>query len=119
MGWLRRRFGTSMLFGLGGLCCMVLPVSLEMLVPLLAVLGKFFLTSAFDGLYVYASEIFETSIRASAIGFCSFAARIGSILAPSAIAFLTTDQLMLLFGSLALLSAIVCRGVLPETLRSP
>lgn len=113
--WLGRRLSTTFLYAAGGACCAVLPLLPEGLAPVLAVTGKFFITSAFDGIYVYASEVFETTIRGSALGLCSSAARVGSILAPQAIALLAPEGVMLMFGCVALVSAVACRLVLPET----
>eukprot|EP00415_Alexandrium_ostenfeldii_P002566 UN2566 len=106
-----------MLFAVGGLFCMSLPLLPESGAAWVAIAGKLFLPSAFDGIYVYASEVFETAIRGSPMGFCSWAARVGSVSAPQAIAFLFADQIMFVFGGFALLSAAVCRAVLPEPLQ--
>jgi len=116
---LGRRLSTTGLFAVGGAFCMLLPAMPADATVYVAVAGKLFLTSAFDSIYVYASEVFETAVRGSAMGFCSFAARLGSISAPQASTFLTADQIMLLFGAFSLVSASLCRTALPETLPPP
>lgn len=67
------------------------------------------------GIYVYASEVFEVRVRGTALGVCSSCARLGSILAPQAIALLSTNQIMRLFGGSALVAAFACATCLPET----
>jgi len=113
---LGRRLSTTVLYLLGGICCVALPWVPEIAMPLLAVTGKFFVTSAFDAIYVYASEVFATEIRGSAMGFCSVSARIGSVLAPE-VALLGTNGMMSFFGLFAISSAVACRMVLAETSR--
>jgi len=55
--------------------------------------GKFFVTAAFDGIYVYASEVFDTRVRGAALGLCSSCARLGSISAPQLISARTSERL--------------------------
>jgi len=49
---------------------------------IVSVLGKFFVTSAFATIYLYAVELFPTVLRQTGMGSSSTCARIGSILAP-------------------------------------
>jgi len=48
----------------------------------LSVIGKFFATAVFGIIYIYTVELFPTSVRSAALGFCSTSSRIGGILAP-------------------------------------
>lgn len=48
----------------------------------LEMLGKFGITSAFCVVYAVTSELFPTVIRNTAMGICSMAARIGTIISP-------------------------------------
>merc|ERR1712187_131507 len=109
---LGRRLSATILFGVGGTFCAILPLAPADFIPYLAILGKFCLTAVFNSLYVYASELFETAARGSALGLCSSAARFGSILAPQAIALLTSNQVMVVFGITSLVAATACRLVL-------
>lgn len=48
----------------------------------LSVLGKFFVTMAFSGIYVYTAELFPTEVRNFGMGTASFWARISGMSAP-------------------------------------
>lgn len=49
---------------------------------LLEMLGKFGVTASFCVVYAVSSEVFATVIRNMAIGCCSMAARVGTIVSP-------------------------------------
>ncbi|KAK1882905.1 Solute carrier family 22 member 5 [Dissostichus eleginoides] len=75
---------SSTLF-LGGvmiLCVHIIPTDSEIVPVLLEILGKFGMTSAFCVVYTVSSELFPTVIRNTAMGCCSMAARIGTIISP-------------------------------------
>jgi hypothetical protein len=110
-----RRRSTFTLYLVGGVCCASLSLFPEAAAPIIAILGKFFITTAFDGIYVYASEVFEVRVRGAALGLCSSCARLGSIAAPQAVALLSTNRIMQLFGGSALVAAVACATCLPET----
>ncbi|XP_071945175.1 organic cation transporter-like protein isoform X2 [Antedon mediterranea] len=85
-----------------------------------ACLGKCAIVAAFGTGWLYGNEIFPTELRNTGFGTCSFAARIGSIIAPF---FLTLNShydggVEILFGVLA---AMACLAVyiLPETRNRP
>ena len=44
--------------------------------------GKFFISLAFGEIYIYTGELFPTVVRGFAFGFCSLAARFGSLVTP-------------------------------------
>ncbi|RUS82165.1 hypothetical protein EGW08_010047 [Elysia chlorotica] len=74
---------------LGGLACVssMFPVlyggdDIQWVTLFLSLVGKFGITVGFAVVYVYAVELFPTVMRNSALGLCSFTARIGGILAP-------------------------------------
>lgn len=48
----------------------------------LAMIGKFFITTSFHVIYLYAAEIYPTTMRQIGVGSCGVAARFGSISAP-------------------------------------
>lgn len=61
---------------------LLISVDLPWVGVLLEMLGKFGMTSAFCIVYAVTSELFPTVIRNSAMGCCSMAARIGTIVSP-------------------------------------
>ena len=113
--YLGRRRSTFTLYFVGGACCVSLSLFPPSAAPVLGILGKFFITTAFDGIYVYASEVFEVRVRGAALGLCSSCARLGSIAAPQAVALLSTNRIMQMFGGSALVAAAACAACLPET----
>ncbi|XP_048577052.1 solute carrier family 22 member 15-like [Nematostella vectensis] len=84
------------------------------------VIAKFFVTIAFDGVYVYSSELFPTVVRNTAMGTSTSAARIGSFAAPFTV-YSQKVHPMMPFGIMAL-NALIC-GILcmtlPETKDKP
>ncbi|CAD5213182.1 unnamed protein product [Bursaphelenchus okinawaensis] len=50
---------------------------------ILWLIGKFGIACALTALFVYASEVFPTTVRSGCIGFCSTVGRLGGALAPS------------------------------------
>ncbi|KAG7215894.1 hypothetical protein INR49_002530 [Caranx melampygus] len=80
-----RHFCQSSSLFLGGtmiLCVHLIPIGLPGVAVFLEMLGKFGLTSAFCVVYSVTSELFPTVIRNSAMGCCSMAARVGTIISP-------------------------------------
>ncbi|GMI33404.1 hypothetical protein TeGR_g9550 [Tetraparma gracilis] len=112
--WMGRRLSTTALYASGGFMCLLIPVAPPFLTRYLAIAGKTLVSAAFDNIYVYSNEVFPTRVRVSATGFCSAAARIGSVTA-SSIVFMDLNALMALFGVLCVAAAVACRTLLPET----
>lgn len=80
-----RRFILSALQIMSGISCMiagllVLEPKLWLLQTVLAMIGKFGATCVFGTVYLYTSELFPTTMRGTAVGFCSTVARIGGII---------------------------------------
>jgi len=104
----------------GGFFCLLMmfaePNSTSSIVfPLL---GKFFLTGGYGGIYVYTAELFPTVIRNAGIGYCSAVARIGGIMAP--VIFMLGPLIhpvlpYIIFGFSGIFGA-VCAVFLPEVL---
>jgi len=113
---LGRRLSISMLFALGGACALTMPFTDPLTGPAVVVLGKLFFTAILGGLLVYTTDMYEVSFRGSSIGLCALAAKIGAIGAPYTVVFLSINQMMLAYGGLAILAALACRLLLPETL---
>ncbi|XP_061747472.1 organic cation/carnitine transporter 2-like [Nerophis ophidion] len=118
-----RRLSQSTTLLVGGvmiLCVHLIPIDLQWGAVLLEMLGKFGVTSAFCVVYTVTSELFPTVIRNTAMGFCSMAARIGTILSPFIIYLGQYYQALpyILMGTLAIFGAFLCL-LLPETFGKP
>ncbi|GAA6230518.1 solute carrier family 22 member 4-like [Lates japonicus] len=114
-----RHFCQSSSLFLGGimiLCVHLIPIGLPGVAVFLEMLGKFGITSAFCIVYSITSELFPTVIRNSAMGCCSMAARIGTIISPFIIYLGQYYKALpyILMGCLAICGAISCL-LLPET----
>lgn len=83
-------------------------------------LGKFGITGSFGTVFLYAPEIFPTTIRNQAMGIASLGGRIGNMLAPyaSLVARIVPWLPGVLFGSLSI-GAGLLTFFLPETLNRP
>lgn len=79
--------------------------------------GKFAITISFAVVYIYAAELFPTSLRQSLLGTCSMFGRIGSMIAPQTplLATYMKSLPLLLFGGTAFTSGILVLSF-PETL---
>ncbi|XP_074466045.1 solute carrier family 22 member 4-like isoform X2 [Sebastes fasciatus] len=116
-----RHFCQSSTLFLGGvmiLCVHLIPVDLQIVPVILELLGKFGMTSAFCVVYTVTSELFPTVIRNTAMGCCSMAARIGTIMSPFVIYLGQYYKALpyMLMGGFALCGAFLCL-LLPETYR--
>lgn len=85
INYLGRRYILSGLQILSGLACLaagllVLAPNLWLLQTILALVGKFGATCVFGTVYLYTSELFPTTMRGTAVGFCSTTARVGGII---------------------------------------
>ncbi|KAM3958394.1 organic cation transporter protein [Aphomia sociella] len=78
--------------------------------------GKFFITLAYNSLYVFAAEVFPTNYRTTLLAMCSTIGRIGSTVAPQTPLLARYYEYLptILFGVMAALSAFLVL-TLPET----
>ncbi|XP_074528687.1 solute carrier family 22 member 4-like [Halichoeres trimaculatus] len=118
-----RRFCQSSTLMLGGimiLCVNIIPIGLPAVSVSLEMLGKFGMTSAFCIVYAVTSEHFPTFIRNTAMGCCSMAARIGTIISPFVIYLGRYYKYLpyIIMGGVAVMGAILCL-LLPETFKKP
>jgi len=93
------------------------------LVPLLItcnMIGKFGITGSFGTVFLYAPEIFPTTLRSQAMGISSVGGRLGNMLAPfsSLVARKVPWLPGILFGVSSIAVGILCL-LLPETLNKP
>ncbi|XP_061926129.1 organic cation/carnitine transporter 2-like [Entelurus aequoreus] len=118
-----RRLCQSTTLLVGGvmiLCVHLIPMDLQWGAVLLEMLGKFGVTAAFCVVYTVTSELFPTVIRNTAMGCCSMAARIGTIISPFIIYLGQYYQALpyIVMGTLAIFGALLCL-LLPETYGKP
>ncbi|XP_054907493.1 solute carrier family 22 member 4-like isoform X2 [Poeciliopsis prolifica] len=73
---------TLLLGGIMIICVNLIPIDLPGVSVLLEMVGKFGVTSGFCVLYAFTAELFPTVIRNTAMGCCSTAARVGTIISP-------------------------------------
>ncbi|XP_033494561.2 solute carrier family 22 member 4 [Epinephelus lanceolatus] len=114
-----RHFCQSSTLFLGGfmiLCVHLIPMDSLSVPVVLEILGKFAITSAFCVVYSTTSELFPTVIRNTAMGCCSMAARIGTIVSPFIIYLGRYNKALpyILMGGFAICGAVLC-FLLPET----
>uniref|UniRef100_A0A3P8TV33 Solute carrier family 22 member 4 n=1 Tax=Amphiprion percula TaxID=161767 RepID=A0A3P8TV33_AMPPE len=104
---------TLFLAGVMILCVHLIPIAVGVF---LEMVGKFGITAAFCVVYAVTSELFPTVIRNTAMGFCSMAARIGTIISPFIIYLGRYFKPIpyIVMGVLALTGAGLCY-LLPET----
>ncbi|XP_031729916.1 solute carrier family 22 member 5-like [Anarrhichthys ocellatus] len=121
--WCSRRlslFSTLFMGGLFLLFVKLIPADLIYLAITLEMMGKFAVTAAFAIVYAYTAELYPTVVRNTAVGACSMASRIGSIIAPYFI-YLRSYSISLpyiLMGSITALSGLLSL-LLPESYGMP
>ncbi|XP_059208235.1 organic cation/carnitine transporter 2-like [Centropristis striata] len=121
--WCSRRltlFSTLFMGGLFLLFVQLIPANLISLAITLEMMGKFAVTTAFAIVYAYTAELYPTVVRNTAVGTCSMASRIGSIIAPYFI-YLRSYSVSLpyiLMGSITTLSGLLSL-LLPESYGMP
>ncbi|XP_036379790.1 solute carrier family 22 member 5-like [Megalops cyprinoides] len=123
-----RKFCQSSTLFLGGTVILfihLVPADLPGVAIFLEMVGKFGITAAFCVVYAVTSELFPTVVRNMAMGTCSMAARIGTIISPFVIFLSNYFKYLpyILIGSLAVFAGMLCfllpesfGKVLPETL---
>ncbi|XP_035989934.1 solute carrier family 22 member 4 isoform X2 [Fundulus heteroclitus] len=107
---------TLFLGGIMILCVRLIPIDLPIVAVLLEMFGKFGVTAAFCVVYSVTSELFPTVIRNTAMGCCSMAARIATIISPFIIYLGKYYKALpyIVMGVLAISGGIIC-FLLPET----
>uniref|UniRef100_A0A8C9XCW7 Solute carrier family 22 member 21 n=1 Tax=Sander lucioperca TaxID=283035 RepID=A0A8C9XCW7_SANLU len=121
--WCSRRLSLSSTLFMGGLFLLfiqLIPANLIYLAITLEMMGKFAVTTAFSIVYAYTAELYPTVVRNTAVGTCSMASRIGSIIAPYFI-YLRSYSISLpyiLMGSITALSGLLSL-LLPESYGMP
>ncbi|KAL0994547.1 hypothetical protein UPYG_G00123810 [Umbra pygmaea] len=114
-----RHFCQSSTLLLGGAVILVIslvPKDLQGVAIFLEMVGKFGITAAFCVVYTMTSELLPTVVRNMAMGTCSMAARIGTIISPFIIYLGSYNKYLpyILIGSMAVLGSLICL-ILPES----
>ncbi|XP_060941931.1 organic cation/carnitine transporter 2-like [Limanda limanda] len=121
--WVSRRLSIFSTLSMGGLSLLFIQLIPANLIPVaitLEMMGKFAVSTAFAFVYAYTAEVYPTVLRNTAIGACSMASRLGSIIAPYFI-YLRSYSVSLpyiLMGSLMTLAGLLSL-LLPETYGMP
>ncbi|MED6255805.1 hypothetical protein ATANTOWER_015270, partial [Ataeniobius toweri] len=121
--WCPRRLSVSSTLFAGGLFILIIqliPAHLVVLSITFEMMGKFSVSTVFAVVYAYTAELYPTVLRNTAVGACSTASRIGSIIAPYFI-YLRTYSVSLpyiLVGSLTALTGLLSL-LLPESFGMP
>eukprot|EP00928_Gymnodinium_smaydae_P037515 TRINITY_DN26023_c0_g4_i2.p1 TRINITY_DN26023_c0_g4~~TRINITY_DN26023_c0_g4_i2.p1 ORF type:complete len:683 (+),score=114.46 TRINITY_DN26023_c0_g4_i2:99-2051(+) len=110
---------------IGGACCILTVVAVrpdmpKMLLLVLVFLGKGAISLAFAVVYLYATELFPTTLRSSSMGLQSLFARFGGMLAPAVASMGKVSQALplIIFGVPCAISALLLL-CLPETRGQP
>ncbi|KAI1902936.1 hypothetical protein AGOR_G00021430 [Albula goreensis] len=116
----RKLCQSSTLF-LGGIVILfirLVPTDLPGVAIFLEMVGKFGITSAFCIVYAFTSELFPTVVRNMAMGTCSMAARISTIISPFVIYLGSYFKYLpyIVIGSLTVFAGMIC-FLLPETFK--
>uniref|UniRef100_UPI0037E8A2DA organic cation/carnitine transporter 2-like isoform X1 n=1 Tax=Semicossyphus pulcher TaxID=241346 RepID=UPI0037E8A2DA len=126
--WCSRRLSLSSTLFSGGvflLLIQLVPANLVVLAIALEMMGKFAVTTAFAVVYAYTAELYPTVLRNTALGTCSMASRVGSIIAPYfiylrsysvSLPYILMGSLTALVGLLSLLLPETCGMPLPDTI---
>jgi len=119
LGKIGRRNGSCLFLAtVGFACCLTVVTGLDSeFVPVFAMIGKFGAAGAFASVYIFATELFPTEVRALCMGMSSMFARFGALTAQPIIAIGGLFP-MTSFGVVCLIVSIVC-CILPETLGKP
>jgi len=66
--------------GIALLALLIVPESYKTVFSIFPQIGKFALSAAYGGIYIYSTEIFPTTIKNFGIGVCSSIARIAGVI---------------------------------------
>ncbi|XP_064108581.1 organic cation transporter protein-like isoform X1 [Macrobrachium nipponense] len=103
------------------LVVIIIPANITWLVMTLVLLGKLFITAAYQIIYVYSTELFPTEVRSQGMGLACVCQQAGSVLSPYITTYigpLCPWVPSVLFGGASLLSGMTTLK-LGETLNIP
>uniref|UniRef100_A0A4W3J7Y4 Solute carrier family 22 member 5-like n=1 Tax=Callorhinchus milii TaxID=7868 RepID=A0A4W3J7Y4_CALMI len=118
----RRMANVSMMLLSGTMLLLIqlVPSALHIVFTVLAMIGKFCITTVFAVIYIYSAELFPTVVRNMGLGACSMASRFGSVVSPY-IVYLGkfNKELPFILMGLLMLVSVVLSCILPETHKQP
>ncbi|RXG72285.1 Solute carrier family 22 member 8 [Armadillidium vulgare] len=109
--------GSYFICGINILILAFIPADIKWLTITLAMIGKFFISAAFQAIYLLATEVFPTEVRMQGLGSSAFFSTIGAITAPFITELLGVTHTWIpsvIFGIVSLLAGIATI-FLPET----
>ncbi|XP_022246530.1 organic cation transporter protein-like isoform X2 [Limulus polyphemus] len=115
-----RQYPLCFFMVIGGISCSIMPAvpqDMDVVKVVLAMFGKFCITSSFEIVYIYGAELYPTTIRNMGIGCSCMCARVGSAVAPLVRylgVVLDPNVPPAVYGSLAVTSGLLVL-LLPET----
>ncbi|RWS23709.1 organic cation transporter protein-like protein [Leptotrombidium deliense] len=117
----RKSLFVSLMLGAAVTCFAIIPFlfndSFILYRVVIAMVGKFCITSSYRLIYIQTAEIIPTSVRQIGVGSCSVAARVGSVIAPfvKELSEHTHSSVTIsFFGTLGIVNAVLAL-ILPET----
>lgn len=108
----------SLIFaGVACLSILAVPRDLPVVVTAIAIVGKFSISASFTNIYVYASELYPTSLRQNGMGVTAMCGRVGGILSPLVTLLAAYHHAipLLVYGIMPVVGGGLC-FLLPETL---
>ncbi|CAH2084667.1 unnamed protein product [Euphydryas editha] len=115
--YIKRKIAVVLSFVVSGLSLLlfiVIPSDMRAIELTFAIVGQIGARAAFILVYLYASEVFPTFVRNSAMGFASVFARFGGFIAPFVVNIGIEWVSIVIFSILAFCAAFLC-CFLPET----
>ena len=118
----RRRTLVAFLLASAAGCLLFVLTDAPPLIAAALLLMSFALLGTWGGLYAYTPELYPTALRATGMGVAGAVARLGGLLAPSAVALLVGADFAVaigLFAALLLLAALAVSRIEVETRGRP
>ncbi|XP_029698726.1 solute carrier family 22 member 13-like [Takifugu rubripes] len=116
LGRKKSLIGYFVLAGVACLLVLAIPADLPVMVTVLGVLGKFFISGAYSTSYIFTTESFPTSLRQNGLGVISLCGSVGGIVAPLVrlLEVYHSSIHTLIFGIFPIVAGGLCL-LLPET----
>lgn len=109
--------GSLIFAGATSLSILAIPRDLPMVITAVAIVGKLAMSASFTNIYVYAAELYPTSLRQNGMGVTAMCGRVGAILSPLVTLLAAYHHAipLLVYGIMPIVAGGLC-FLLPETL---